>query len=224
MSFTDSTFQDFVSHLASKPAEVEFLSKTLGNEDGKEPVGTFRALGTSALRFWSRSSNLERRRTLLPSLEDSEGCATPFVVSKKLCCSPHLRPLPAQPLPQRQNTARQSPKSQSPCRGVKASTSQRVWVCPMPRNFGQPTSPSSRAVHRVKARHACPSGCLLPRMGDAWRRRSVAKLLTNLLTARSPLNSCWVLWVYCVPLPSLRLQQGDTFTKVKNLLSCQLKR
>ena len=48
LSFSSSTFQYLVSHLAFKPAGVETLSKTLGIVDGKEPVGTFTALDTPA--------------------------------------------------------------------------------------------------------------------------------------------------------------------------------
>ena len=51
VSFVGSTFQDFVSHLACKLAEVEILGKTLGIEDGKEPVGTFTSLDTQSSRI-----------------------------------------------------------------------------------------------------------------------------------------------------------------------------
>ena len=40
----DSLFRNLVSYLASKPAEVEILCKTLTIENGKEPVGTFTSL------------------------------------------------------------------------------------------------------------------------------------------------------------------------------------
>ena len=76
------------------------------------------------LRIQSRSSNLERRRTLLPSLDVPEGCATPFGFSKNLRCSPYLQLLRAQPLPQLQIS-----QAVAQVREVKASASQRVRVC-----------------------------------------------------------------------------------------------
>ena len=97
LSFPDSTFQDSVSHLAVKPAVVDILCKTLGIEDGKDtPLVRLQLWIRLPWRIWSRPSNFERRRTLLPSLDDSEGCDTPFDFSKNLCCSQHLRLLPTQ--------------------------------------------------------------------------------------------------------------------------------
>ena len=139
-----------------KTAEVEILSKTLGIQDGKEPVGTFTALDTPA--FEGLVSVVKfGTETLLPSLDDSEGCATPFGFSKILCESQHLRLLRKQPLPQLQNTAKQALKSQRQSgrsklehRNVFGSATTPIrwtgskWSRPMPthRNSGEPTTPS----------------------------------------------------------------------------------
>ena len=155
------------------------------------------------------------------------------MISQATCVAEHLRLLPTQPVAQLQHSARQSLKSQRPCEGSEpvhrnvfgsATTSIR-WTGskrnrPMPtnRNFGERTTPSSRAVHRTTARRArwnslppcmpewLPSAANLTRtspgshrMGDSCRRHSVTKLLTNLPTARSPLNSCWVRLLARVP-------------------------
>ena len=54
----------------------------------------------------------------MPSLDDSEDCATPFGFSKNLCYSQHLRLLLSTlPFPQPQNSAKQLLKSQRPCGG-----------------------------------------------------------------------------------------------------------
>ena len=111
VSFEHSTFQDLVS-------QVEIISKTWVLRMARNPLVRLQLWMRLASRIWSRSSNLERRRTLLPSLDDSEDCATPFGFSKNLCYSQHLRLLlPTWPLPQLQNSAKQSLKSQRPCGG-----------------------------------------------------------------------------------------------------------
>ena len=73
VSFAGSALRDLVSYLASKPAEVEILCKTLTFDGGEEPVGTFAAL-----------SNLGRRRSLLPSLVRLRRLCEPFV-SPRTC-------------------------------------------------------------------------------------------------------------------------------------------
>ena len=104
--FADSSFQDLVPYLAFKPAEVDILSKTLGIEEARNPLTRSQLWKRPPYRICCQLSNLGRRRTLLP----------PFGFSKNLCCSPHLHLLPTQPLPQLQNSAKQSLKfgGQSP--------------------------------------------------------------------------------------------------------------
>ena len=112
VSIADNTFRDLVSYLVFKPADVEILCKTL-------TIWIF-----PPSRILSRSSNLERRRTLLPSLDDLEGCARPFGFSKNLCCSPHLHLFPpTQSLPQLHDSDKQSLKSPRPCGEVTTSVS-----------------------------------------------------------------------------------------------------
>ena len=94
-----------------------------------------------------------------------KSCATPFDFYKNLCCKQHLRLLSTQLLPQVQNSANQSLKSQRPCgrsKPVHLNVSQRVgWSRPMQpnRNFGEPTTRSQRegsacAIEQLAATHA----------------------------------------------------------------------
>ena len=140
-------------------------------------------------RIWSWSSNLERRRTLLPSLDVSEGCATPFGFSSSAYISTqHSRCL----------DYRTQPSSRSSRRGRAGGQSQYIAMRSSPR------PPRSDGHARSGAARRRPSGTLESQLrqaqgrfagvyGDACRRRSVTKLLTKLQTARSPLNSRRVL-------------------------------
>ena len=95
---------------------------------GRNPLVRLQLSIRPPSRIWSRSSNLERRRTLLPSLDDLEGCATPFGDTEAA-----LQSAPAPP----PNTAVASTTELSQAvaqvaeavREVKARTSQRVRVC-----------------------------------------------------------------------------------------------
>ena len=82
--FADSTFQDVVSYPAFKPSEVEILCKTLGVEDGKEPVGAFTALDTPAFKDWPRSSNLNGDEHSCPILTTQKAVRR-FSVSQRTC-------------------------------------------------------------------------------------------------------------------------------------------
>ena len=81
------------------------------------PVGTFTALDTPGFEdLVFRSSNSERRRTLLPNLDDSAGLCDGRSISQRTRVAANtLRPLLSQPLPHLQNSAMQSLKSQRPC-------------------------------------------------------------------------------------------------------------
>ena len=103
-------------------------------------------------RIWSRSSTSERRQTLLPSPDDSEGSATPCDFSSNLC-----RRAPASP----PDTACGSTTALSQAvaqvaetvRGVRASTSQRVRVCdhldPMDRLEAEPPDANQQELWRA---------------------------------------------------------------------------
>ena len=94
VSFADGTFhQDLVSHLAFKPTEEEIPSKTLGTEDGKEPVGTLTALDTpafedlvSVVRFGTETNTLAQSGRLR-RLRDAN----------RFLEEPVLQPVPASP-------------------------------------------------------------------------------------------------------------------------------
>ena len=155
-------FKTLSRTLAFKPAEMEILSKTLRIEDGKEPVGAFTALDTPA--FEDRSPNSERRRTLLPSLDDSECCATPFGFSKNQCCSPHLHLLPTQPLLQLQHPAMLALRSRAGCRSSRLDPMDKREV-PTETLESQLRQAQRRFTARrlgvydgTACRHACPSG------------------------------------------------------------------
>ena len=196
-------------------------------------------------RIWSRSSKLERRRTLLPSLDDPEVCVTPFGFSKNLCCSPHLRLFPTQPLPQLQNSAKQSPKSQRRAVEVKASTSQRVRVCdhldPMESLEVEPLGVDQQELWRANyakllgrftarrlgvydgtaCRHACPSDYPLPR--TVHRLRPGHPVLATRaegvrLLARVPSLTAFSLTSACRPVHGKSRGSGHVTSSVGELL------
>ena len=101
-------------------------------------------------RIWSRSSNLDQRRTLLPSLDDSEGCATTFGFSKNLCCSQHVRLFPTQLLRHQPNSAKQSLQSQSPCQHIATCSGLQP-----PRPNGQARSGAARRQDQLREGWAC---------------------------------------------------------------------
>ena len=113
--------------LPSSQLKWRFSAKRWILRMARNPVVRLQLWTRPSSRIWSRSSNLERRRTLFSSKDDSAGCATPFGFSKNLCCSQNLQFL---------NTAVASTTELSQTvaqvaeavREVKAGASQRVRV------------------------------------------------------------------------------------------------
>ena len=112
-------------------------------------------------RIWFRSTTLERRRTLLLSLDDSQGCATPFGFSKKTCItartcisSQHNRCL---------NFRTQS-SSRSSRRVRAGGQNQRIATCSGLR------SPRSNGLARSGAARCRPTGSLESQQRQAQGR------------------------------------------------------
>ena len=171
-------FKTFFSHLAFKPAEVEIIRKTLGIEDGKEPVGSVQT-----------TQKAVRRRSV----------AQRTCVAARICVSSqHSRCF----------NYRTRPSSRSSCRGRAGGRSQYIATC-SGRDHLDPTDrlevepPDADQQELWRANYAARrlgvydgTACLRSatnltqtspdtrHVGDAGRRRSVAKLLTHLPTAR----------------------------------------
>ena len=129
MFFADSTFQDLVSYLAVKPAEVEIICKTLGIENGKEPVGTSTALDTPAFEDlvsvvkFRTETNILAQSGGLSRLCDAVGFLKEPVFQPVLASPPNSAVASTAELSQ---AAAQVAEA---VREVKASSSQHVRVC-----------------------------------------------------------------------------------------------
>ena len=201
VSFAASTFQDLVSHLAFKPADVEILSKTLGIEDGKGPVGTLDTPDFEDLVFVRQIRNGDehscpiwttqqavRRRSISQRTRVAANTCVSSCHSRCLNCR-------TQPCSRSSRRGRAGVRSQciATCSGLQPPRSDgrgSKWSCPMTtnRNFGEPTTPFSRAIHRAKARRVRWNS-LPPRMPE-WLPSATNLARTSPGSHRVPQKPC----------------------------------
>ena len=169
-----------VSHLAFKPADVEILSKTLGVEDGREPLVRSQLWIRLHSRIWSWSSNSERRRTPLP--RTTQKASRRRSISQRICVEASTCVSSATELSQAVAQVAQAVR--------KTTASQRVRVCddldPMDRLEVEP--PDADQLDFWRANYAKLKGGS-PREGLACAMEQLATMHARVVTLCHELTS-----------------------------------